>query len=142
MKHYLHKRAQALVAYALLLLAMPGATFAAEIYYLEVVTLDVEKTCLALATVHKVSCGDLEAGLGNARIAALKDGGRIGVRAPLSGMETPVVRPYVLVEDLDASIESAQAAGAEFAMLKTDIPGHGAFAIYFLGGVQHGLWEL
>lgn len=56
--------------------------------------------------------------------------------------EKPVVRPYLLVEDIEAAVEAAQAAGGEIAMLPTEIPGQGTFAIYILGGIQHGLWQL
>ena len=31
--------------------------------------------------------------------------------------------------------------GAQFAMMPTEIPDRGTFAIYFHGGVQFGLWE-
>jgi predicted enzyme related to lactoylglutathione lyase len=51
------------------------------------------------------------------------------------------VRPYILVGDIDAAVKAAEAAGAQMAMLPTEIPGQGRFAIYLLGGIQHGLWE-
>lgn len=113
-----------------------------DIQYLEIVTPDVEATCATLAALHSVAFGAPEPGLGHARIAALGDGGRLGVRAPMHGDEAPVVRPYLLVENLDAAIAAAQSAGAEFAMLATEIPGQGRFAIYLQGGLQYGLWEL
>ena len=53
-----------------------------------------------------------------------------------------MIRPYVLVEDIEAAVKAAEAAGGQVAMTATEIPGHGKFAIYFLGGIQHGLWEL
>jgi hypothetical protein len=56
--------------------------------------------------------------------------------------EDPVVRPYFLVEDIGAAADAARAAGAEIAMPPTEIPGQGTFAIYFLGGTQHALWQL
>lgn len=112
------------------------------VQYLEIVTPDVEATCDALAQMHGVSFGEPVPELGNARTAALAGGGRIGVRAPMRETEEPVVRPYVLVDDIEAAVQAAEAAGGEFAMLPTEIPGHGRFAIYLLGGIQHGLWEL
>ncbi|MCA8981159.1 MAG: hydroxylase [Planctomycetes bacterium] len=112
------------------------------IHYLEIVTPDVEATCASLAQQHHVEFGVPVAELGNARTAALTGGGTIGVRAPMHDAETPVVRPYVLVDDIDAAVVAAQASGAESAMLPTEIPGRGRFAIYFLGGIQHGLWQL
>ncbi|MFY0614343.1 MAG: hypothetical protein JXQ99_22635 [Hyphomicrobiaceae bacterium] len=117
-------------------------TDAISVQYLEIVTSEVDATCAALAAQHSVSFSPPEAGLGNARIAMLDGGGRIGVRAPLRDDEAPVVRPYLGVADIDAASETAEAAGAVFAMRATEIPGQGKFAIYFLGGIQHGLWEL
>lgn len=113
-----------------------------QVQYLEIVTPKVEETCAAMAKLHGVEFSAPEPGLGGARVAALKSGGRIGVRAPLGEHETAIVRPYLLVDDIKAASAAAEAAGAEFAMTATEIPGHGVFAIFFLGGVQHGLWEL
>jgi len=112
------------------------------VQYLEVVTPEVDATCAALAEMHGVTFGEAEPGLGSARTAALKSGGRIGVRAPLRPDEEPVVRPYVLVSDITAALKVAEDAGAEVAVGPTEIPGHGTFAIYFQGGIQHGLWQL
>lgn len=111
------------------------------IQYLEVVTADVDATCSALEKVHGVSFGEPEAALGNARTAPLKGGGRVGVRAPMREDEEPVVRPYVLVDDIEAAVKAAEAAGGEFAMYATEAPGLCKFAIYFQGGIQYGLWE-
>ncbi|MEM7214421.1 MAG: hydroxylase [Pseudomonadota bacterium] len=113
-----------------------------QIQYLEIVTPDVEVVCMALEAQHGVTFSKPEANLGNARVAELKGGGRIGVRAPLRVDEEPVVRPYLRVDDISVAIEAAESACAEFAMKATEIPGHGTFAIYFLGGIQFGLWEL
>ncbi|MBO6514888.1 MAG: hypothetical protein JJ974_13075 [Phycisphaerales bacterium] len=112
------------------------------IQYLEIVTPDVEKTCEALATAHGVAFGEPVAMLGNARTADLADGGRLGVRAPMRADEDPVVRPYVLVDDIEAAVEAAKKAGAEVAIPPMEIPGQGIFSIYILGGIDHGLWEL
>ena len=112
------------------------------VQYLEIVTGDVDGACAALEKLHGVSFSEPEPALGNARVATLKGGGRIGVRAPLRSDEEPVVRPYILVEDIEAAVETAESAGGEFAMYPTEIPGHGKFAIYFQGGIQYGLWEL
>ena len=112
------------------------------VQYLEIVTPDVDETCSALEKMHGVSFSTPETGFGNARTAALKGGGMIGVRAPLREDEHPVVRPYVLVDDIEAAVEAVQAAGAEVAHPPMEIPGHGTFAVYILGGIQHGLWQL
>ena len=55
--------------------------------------------------------------------------------------EEPVVRPYVLVDDVETAVEAARDAGGQIAMTATEIPGGGRFAIYFQGGIQYGLWE-
>lgn len=112
-----------------------------QVQYLEIVTPNVDETCAALAAQHGVTFGEPVAMLGNARTAKLTGGGRIGVRGPMRPDEAPVVRPYMLVDDIEAAIAAAEAAGAEFAMRATQIPGEGTFAIYLLGGIEHGIWQ-
>ena len=112
-----------------------------QIYYLEIVTPNVADTIAALAAQHEVTFSDAIPELGFAQVAEFRSGGSIGIRAPLRPDEEPIVRPYMLVEDIADASEVARIAGAEFAMTTTEIPGHGRFAIYFLGGIQHGLWE-
>ncbi len=120
-----------------------GKGKAMTVQYLEIVTSDLEGTCAALEKLHGVSFGDPDPMIGNARTAMLDNGGRIGVRAPMAAHETPVIRPYVLVDDIEAAVKAAAAAGGEIAMAATEIPGgQGKFAIYFQGGIQYGLWEL
>lgn len=112
-----------------------------RIEYLEIVTPEVEATCALYERLHGVTFGAAVAALGNARTAALASGGRIGVRAPLHPSEAPVVRPYLLVDDVDAATAAAAAAGAEVAHPPFDLPGQGRFAILVKGAVQHGLWQ-
>jgi predicted enzyme related to lactoylglutathione lyase len=115
---------------------------AVKVHYLEIVTPEVDATCDALENLQGVRFGEPIPELGHARTATLDSGGRIGVRAPMRETEEPVVRPYLLVEDIGAAVDAAQAAGGEIAMAPTEIPGQGKFAIYILGGIQHGLWQL
>ena len=112
------------------------------IQYLEIVTPEVDATCDALEAMRSVSFGEPVPEFGNARTARLQNGGRIGVRAPMRETEDPVVRPYLLVEDIEAAVDAARASGAEIAMTSTEIPGQGRFAIYILGGIEHGLWQM
>ncbi len=112
-----------------------------QVQYLEIVTPDVEATCKALANTHGVTFGDPIAALGGARTASLGNGARIGVRAPLRADEEPVVRPYVLVDDIQEAVEQAEAAGATIALPPMELPGEGTCAIYILGGIDHGLWQ-
>ncbi len=112
------------------------------VQYLEVVTPKVDETCRALEKLHGVSFGKPDAKMGNARTAVLKGGGKVGVRAPMREDEQPVVRPYVLVKDIEAAAKAAQAAGAKIALPPMEISGGGRFAIYIQGGIEHGLWQL
>jgi predicted enzyme related to lactoylglutathione lyase len=112
------------------------------VHGLEIVTPSVNETCNALEKAHGASFGEAIAELGKARTARMRDGGRIGVRAPMRETEEPVVRPYVLVKDIDAAVKAAEAAGSRVAMPPTNIPGHGTCAIYIHGGIDHGLWQL
>ena len=63
------------------------------------------------------------------------------MRAPLREDEYPIVRPYILVDDIQSAVETAQAVGGEIALPAIEIPGRGWFAIYIQGGIQHGLWQ-
>jgi predicted enzyme related to lactoylglutathione lyase len=112
-----------------------------RVYYLEIVTEDVESVCAAYSAAGGVEFGAPDPGLGQARTATMPDGSLLGVRAPLHEAEEPVVRPYWLVEDIETALAEATAAGGEVAHPPLEIPGHGTFAIYFLGGNQHGLWQ-
>jgi len=113
-----------------------------KVQYLEIVTPDVDAVCTTYARLYGVSFSKPEAGLGNARTASLPGGGLLGVRAPMHETEAPVVRPYILVDDINAAVEAAQAAGGEIAHPPMEIPGRGMFAIFVQGGVHHGLWQI
>jgi predicted enzyme related to lactoylglutathione lyase len=113
-----------------------------QVHYLEIVTPDVDATCAAYEQLHGVSFSEPEAGLGGARTAALANGGVVGVRAPMHETEEPVVRPYLLVDDIDAAAAAAVEAGGEIAHPPMEIPGRGRFAIYIQGGIHHGLWQV
>ncbi len=113
-----------------------------QIQYLEIVTKEVDAVCAAYAATNGVQFGEPDAGLGNARTAALAGGGLVGVRAPLRETEAPVVRPYWLVKDIEAAVAEAVQAGGEVAHPPMEIPGHGTFAIYLQGGNDHGLWQI
>ncbi|MEM0983377.1 MAG: hydroxylase [Planctomycetota bacterium] len=111
------------------------------VQYLEIVTPKITETCAALAGMHGVEFSEPIPELGNARTADLADGGRLAVRGPLRPDEGPVVRPYLLVEDIQAAVAAAEDAGAMVALPLSEIPGQGTFAIYILGGIEHGLWK-
>ena len=113
-----------------------------KIHYLEIVTKQVDAVCAAYAAAGGVHFGNPDPGLGNARTAPLAGGGLLGVRAPMHEIEEPVVRPYWLVDDIEAAVAAAVKAGAQVAHPPLEIPGHGTFAIYIQGGIHHGLWQL
>ncbi len=112
-----------------------------QIRYLEIVTKEVDAVCATYAAVHGVRFGEPDPGRGNARTAAMPGGGLVGVRAPMRDTEEPVVRPYWLVDDIEAAVASAVKAGGEVAHPPMEIPGGGKFAIYIQGGINHGLWQ-
>jgi predicted enzyme related to lactoylglutathione lyase len=113
-----------------------------KIQYLEIVTTDVDAACKLYSQMHGVTFGGADKNLGGARTAKLADDGMLGIRAPLRDTEKPVVRPYVLVKDIKASVAAAAKSGAEIAMTPTKIAGHGQFAIVIHGGIETGLWQL
>src|SRR5882757_292310 len=75
-----------------------------QVHYLEIVTKEVDAVCAAYAATTGVQFGKPDAGLGNARTAALPGGGLVGVRAPMRQTEEPVVWPYWLVDDIEAAV--------------------------------------
>ena len=113
-----------------------------QIHYLEIVATDVGAVCSAYAAANNLAFSEPVAELGNARTATVPDGYMLGVRAPMHEAEEPVVRPYWLVDDIESAVAAAVEAGAEVAHPPLEIPGRGLFAIYMLGGVHHGLWQL
>ena len=113
-----------------------------QVRYLEIVTNEVDAVCATYERLHGVTFGAGDAGLGNARTAPLPGGALLGVRAPMHEKEMPVVRPYLLVDDVDAAAKAAEEAGGEIAHPPMEIPGHGKFAIFIQGGIHHGLWQV
>jgi predicted enzyme related to lactoylglutathione lyase len=45
------------------------------------------------------------------------------------------------VEDIDAAVRKVEAVGGVIALPPMPIPGQGTISIYFLGGIEHGLWQ-
>ena len=113
-----------------------------NIHYLEIVTDAVDEACALYSKTHDVTFGPPNQNLGGARTAELSTGGKLGIRPPLRDTETPVVRPYWLVSNINASVDAAAESGAVVAMPPTEIEGVGQFAIIIQGGVESGLWQL
>ena len=112
-----------------------------SVHYLEIVTPDVDATCALYAGLYGLTFGQPEPELGQARTAKRADGTLIGVRAPMAAHESPIVRTYVAVADINAAVEKAKAAGAMIAYPPTKQGAQGTFAIFIQGGIQHGLWQ-
>jgi predicted enzyme related to lactoylglutathione lyase len=113
-----------------------------RIQYLEIVTTEVDTLCAQYSAVHGITFGEPVVALGGARTAKLEGGGSLGIRGPLRDNETPVVRPYVLVDDIEAAVAAAADAGAATALPPTELSGHGTCAIVIQGGIECGLWQL
>ncbi|MCW5880449.1 MAG: hydroxylase [Anaerolineae bacterium] len=113
-----------------------------KVYYLEIVASDVAAVCAAYEAAHGIAFGPPDPMLGDARTATCPDGTIVGVRGPLRDTEEPIVRPYWLVDDIEAAVAAVAAQGAEIAHPPFELPGKGKFAIYIQGGVNHGLWQL
>lgn len=113
-----------------------------QIHYLEIVTTDVEPICALYSKIHGVTFGDADQNLGGARTARLANGGMLGVRAPMHDGEKPVVRPYILVEDIEAAVAAAAKSGAEIIVPPMRIPSHGTCAIVYQSGIESGLWQV
>jgi glyoxylase I family protein len=109
--------------------------------YLEIVTDDPDGTCSAYARVHGLTFGPADAALGQARVAIRSDGGLVGIRRLLAAHERPITRTYLEVPDIHDAVAKAEAAGAQIAYPPTEQGKRGTFAIFILGGVEHGLWE-
>ena len=113
-----------------------------QIYYLEIVTPNVDEVCNTYQRLYGVTFSEAVPSLGGARTAQLEGGGMLGIRPPLQPDEEPVVRPYVLVEDIEQAVAAAAEAGAKIALPPMELPGHGKCAIVIQGGIHHGLWQV
>ena len=113
-----------------------------RIQYLEIVTPEVDAVCETYSAVHGVKFGTGDPILGGARVAELEDGRLVGVRPPLRETEMPIMRNYILVQDIERTVEAAEKSGAEIALPPMELPGRGICAIVVQGGVESGFWQL
>jgi hypothetical protein len=110
------------------------------IHYLEVVSDDVPATVTLFTRVHGVDFSTVPE-FGPAEVATLGDGTLLGVRAPLADHESPIVRTYLAVENIQAAVEAAQEAGATLAFGPMPLGEQGTFAICILGALEQGYWQ-
>lgn len=113
-----------------------------HIQYLEIVSSDVQASCSLYSKMHGVTFSDPDQNLGGARTARLANGGLLGVRAPMHDAEKTVVRPYILVQNIEATVAMAAENGAVIAVPPMEIENHGTCAIVIQDGIESGLWQL
>lgn len=113
-----------------------------QIQYLEIVTPNVNEVCETYSLLLDVKFGESDLSLGGARVAKLTNGGKVGIRPPLRETEKPIVRHYILVNDIQATVDAAAKAGAEIAVPPMELPGHGQCAIIIHNGIESGFWQL
>ena len=80
--------------------------------------------------------------LGGAWIADMPGGSLCGIREPMHASEKPVVRTYLRVADVRAAVADAKRHGAEIMLEHMDIPGRGQIAIFGIGGIEQGVWQV
>ncbi len=113
-----------------------------SVYYLELVTSDVEGTCRMYSDVFDYSFGDPVPELGLARVASLPNGSWCGIRMPLSPEERPIMKAYYRVADLDVAVREVAGLGARILLESMLLEGWGKIAIFEMGGIQQGLWQV
>ena len=113
-----------------------------KVHYLETVTPNAQAQSALYAKLFNVTFSGPVAELGNAYVAERADGSRISFREPMHEMEKPVVRPYFLCDSIEDMVKQVEENGAEIIHPPLEIPGIGTFAIYILGGVEQGLWQV
>lgn len=112
------------------------------VYYLEIVTTDIGATADFYAKAYGWRFEPEAPELGNSRVATLPDGCLCGIRAPMHDQEKPIVRTYLRVADIDTAVKRAAELGATVALEPMEIPGRGKVAIYLVGGIEQGLWQV
>lgn len=113
-----------------------------KIHYIEIVTPEVDAICEKYSVLYNVEFKEKDPMLGGARTTTLENGGTMGIRAPMHDQEKSVTRNYVLVKDIEASVEKAKEVGALIAVPPMEIPGHGKCAIIIHDGQESGFWQL
>lgn len=113
-----------------------------EVYYVEHVSNDPERTCAMLEAVHGWRFGAPDPALGGSRVAVLADGSRCGVRASMDPAEKALTRSYVRVASVKRASSAAAKKGALVALPSMKLGPHGTIAIVIAEGVEHGFWQL
>lgn len=121
-----------------------GAARAAlhDVCYVEMVSADVDAARRLCEKAYGWRFGEPDEALGGAYVATLPSGARFAIRTPMHEMETPLVRTYVRVADVDAAVRDAEALGAEVVLPPVALPENGRIAIFVVGEVEQGVWQL
>ncbi len=121
--------------------SLPPLAPESDVQYLEIVTPDPEAMRDFCEVVYGWEFAEAAPELGNALTADLPNGSVFGIRGPMRATETPIVRTYLLVEDIDEVLQRAEDLGAQIAWGPAEMPGGGRLAIYIYGGIGHGVWQ-
>ncbi len=113
-----------------------------NIHYLEMVTPDAKALSELYHQLHGWVFQPLVPELGNAYVASLPGGMLFGIRAPMSAEEKPISRTYVRIPDIADAVQNAKRNGANILLENMEIPGRGNIAIFSLGGLEHGVWQI
>ena len=113
-----------------------------SVRYLEIVTPDVRSMCDLYTKTFGWNFQPESPELGNARVAELQNGSLCGIRAPMSLAEKPTVRMYLRVSNIEDSVKKVAQLGAKMLLERMEIPGHGIIAIYEIGEIEKGLWQV
>lgn len=113
-----------------------------DVCYVEMVTPEVDAMREFCAEAYGWSFAPPDPVLGSARIATLASGARVAIRAPMDAAEKPLTRTYVRVPDVERAAKEAERLGALVALAPVELGSHGKIAIFIVGGVEQGAWEL
>lgn len=112
------------------------------LYYLEIVTPEVETVRDLFANTYGWSFQPAAPELGNAFVARLPGGSLCGIRAPMHEQEKPIIRTYIRVADVVRAAKQAESLGGRVILPPMEIPGRGKIVIFEHGGIQQGVWEV
>ena len=112
------------------------------IHYLEIVAQDAEAARDFYSAAYGWQFAESAPELGGAFVASLPNGSLCGIRASMHEQESPTVRTYIRVADVESAVAKAAELGATIALGPTELPGRGTIAIYIHGGVEQGIWQL
>lgn len=112
------------------------------IHYLEIVSPESKALRDFYSKAYGWEFSEATPELGNAFFTSLPNGSLWAIRSPLRESEEPIVRTYLRVMDIQESVRRAGELGATIALGPTEIPGRGQIAIYLLGGIEQGIWQV